>query len=160
MRTARVNPKLSSYAYLFGNFNFNKTPLAPPGTKVLIRKKNKVQGSWDYHRVEGWYMGPSLDHYRCLKCYNPDTYSEVDTDTLQLIPNTTPIPVFTDTGAIVQALSDIVNILHNPAKSNLPTVLKGNEIKEAFQKVATILHNNKAQPPSCTNAQPRVQAPK
>ena len=60
LHTSRVNPKLSAYAYLFGNFDFNKTPLAPPGTKVLIHKKTKVCGSWDYHGVEGWYVGPSL----------------------------------------------------------------------------------------------------
>ena len=29
LRTARSNPKLSAYAYLFGNFNFQATPLAP-----------------------------------------------------------------------------------------------------------------------------------
>ena len=31
MRECRINPKLSAYAYLFGQFNFNATPLAPPG---------------------------------------------------------------------------------------------------------------------------------
>ena len=42
MRTSRVNKKLSAHAYLFGNFNFSNTPLAPPGTKVLIHKKAKT----------------------------------------------------------------------------------------------------------------------
>ena len=110
LRTSRVNPKLSVYTYLFGNFNFNKTPLAPPSTKVLIHKKNKVRGTWDYHGVEGWYAAPSLEHYRWLRCYNPDTHSEVDTNTLQLISNVTPIPVYTDTDVIEKAVSDIVNI--------------------------------------------------
>lgn len=39
LQNARVNPKLSSYAYLFGNFDINKTPLAPPGTKVALHHK-------------------------------------------------------------------------------------------------------------------------
>ena len=30
LRTARINPKLSSWAYFNGIFYFNKTPLAPP----------------------------------------------------------------------------------------------------------------------------------
>ena len=34
LRTLRTNPKISAYAYLFGNFDFNKTPLVPPGTLV------------------------------------------------------------------------------------------------------------------------------
>ena len=142
LRTSRINPNLSAHAYLFGNFDFNRTPLAPPGTKVIIHKKSKDRGSWDYHGVEGWYIGPSMEHYRCLKCYNPDTYSEVDTDTVQLIPNQTPIPVYTDVDALKQAVADILHILKNPAKSNIPTVLKGNAIKNAFRHVAVLLGNN------------------
>ena len=33
--SARVNPKLSADAYIFGNFNANATPLVPPGTYVI-----------------------------------------------------------------------------------------------------------------------------
>ena len=39
LRQATANPNLSAYAYLFGNFDFNKTPLAPPGSKVIIHIK-------------------------------------------------------------------------------------------------------------------------
>ena len=106
-----VNPNLSSQAYLFENFDFNRTPLTPPATKVVIHKKSKDRGSWDYHSIEGWYIGPSKEHYRCLKCYNPDTYSEVDLDTVQLIPNQTLIPVYTDVDVIKQAVADILHIL-------------------------------------------------
>ena len=35
LRSARSNPALSAYAYVFGNFNFAATPIAPPGTKVV-----------------------------------------------------------------------------------------------------------------------------
>ena len=35
LRTSRINPKLSAYATLEGQFNFNQTPLAPPGTRAL-----------------------------------------------------------------------------------------------------------------------------
>ena len=145
LRTSRINPKLSAYAYLFGVFDFNKTPLAPPGTRTIIHKKSKDRGSWDYHGVDGWYIGPSMEHYRCLKCYNPETFSEVNTDTLKLIPNDTPIPVYTDVDVIKQAVSDIVHILKNPTKNNIPTVLKGDTIKNAFRAIAILLNNNQAQ---------------
>ena len=35
LRNANRNSKLSAYAYLFGTFDFNKTPMAPPGIKVV-----------------------------------------------------------------------------------------------------------------------------
>ena len=36
---SQVNPKLSSYAYIDGVYDFNKIPLAPPGTKVTVHLK-------------------------------------------------------------------------------------------------------------------------
>ena len=39
LRTSRVNPKLSAHLYMFGLFDLNQTPLAPPGTKTIIHKK-------------------------------------------------------------------------------------------------------------------------
>jgi hypothetical protein len=38
MRPSRTNPRLSGEAQLNGAFDYNKTPLAPPGTKVLIHE--------------------------------------------------------------------------------------------------------------------------
>ena len=56
LRAARSNPKLSVYAYLFGSFDFNATPLAPPGTKVIIHSKPGNRASWDANGKEGWYI--------------------------------------------------------------------------------------------------------
>ena len=39
LRNSRVNPSLSAHAYLSGVHDFNKMPLAPPGTKELIHSK-------------------------------------------------------------------------------------------------------------------------
>ena len=39
LRFAQVTPKLSAYAYLFGNFYYNKTPLVSPGTSNLVHTK-------------------------------------------------------------------------------------------------------------------------
>jgi hypothetical protein len=81
LRSSRVNPKLSAHAYLHCNFDFNKTPLAPLGTKVVVHLKPDQRPSWAYHGEEGWYVGPSMEHYRCVKCYLPATSRERDVDT-------------------------------------------------------------------------------
>jgi hypothetical protein len=39
LRRSRINPQLSAQAHMHGAFNFNRTPLASPGTKVLIHEK-------------------------------------------------------------------------------------------------------------------------
>lgn len=87
LRGSRSNPQLSAYAYLFGNFDFNRTPLAPPGTKAVIHSNPEQRASWDPHGKVGWYIGPSPNHYRCMKCFFPQTCTEIDTDTLVFIPH-------------------------------------------------------------------------
>ena len=66
----------------------------------------------------------------------------MDTDTLQLIPNMTPILVYTEVDVVKQAVSDILHVLKNSAKNNLPTVLKGDAIQNAFKQIADLLGNN------------------
>jgi hypothetical protein len=68
LRSSRSNPELSAWAFLFGEFNFNKTPLAPPGTRSIAHVDANNQQSWDLHGEAGWYVGPALNHYRCVTC--------------------------------------------------------------------------------------------
>ena len=37
--TANANPNLSAHSYLFGNFDFNRTLMAPLGSKIVIHQK-------------------------------------------------------------------------------------------------------------------------
>ena len=56
------------YIYIFGRstngpHDFNREPLAPPGTKVMVHKKPQVRTSWGFHGQIGWYVGPAYKHY-------------------------------------------------------------------------------------------------
>ena len=42
MRQSNINPKKSAYAYLNGPFDYNATPLAPLGCKVLTHDKPSI----------------------------------------------------------------------------------------------------------------------
>ena len=79
----RVNPALSPYAYLYDPCDFNRSPMAPPGTHVIVHNNTGNQTSWDHHGTPSCYIGPSLDHYRCMQCYIPTTGIVSITDTLQ-----------------------------------------------------------------------------
>ena len=141
LHLCRLNPNLSAYAYLFGNFNFNKTPLAPAGTKVLIHEKPKQRNSWDYHRVEGWYIGPSLDHYCCVRCYLPLTSGVWHADTVQFFPKMVQFPKVTTKDMFVQSATDILTVLQNPLPSLIPKIQYGDEIKNAIAKLAHLLQH-------------------
>ena len=49
LRPSRINPKLSAYEVLHGTFDHGKTPLAPPGCKVLVHENTHQRGSWNLH---------------------------------------------------------------------------------------------------------------
>ena len=73
IRNTRVNPSLSAYSYWYGWYDFNKTPIAPHGTHVVIHDKTDNNMSWGHHIKPVRYIGPSPDHYRYMHCYMPAT---------------------------------------------------------------------------------------
>jgi len=91
LRPSRLHPKLSAYAHVNGEFDYNKTPLAPPGTEVIVHEKPKQRGSWDDHGIKGWYLEPAINHYRCYICYLPSTNGERISDTVEFFPHLTPM---------------------------------------------------------------------
>jgi hypothetical protein len=65
----------------------NPTPLAPPGTRVIIHKKTAVGQSWaPRHGVDGWYLGSALEHYRCYQVYANKTAHARIADTIKFFP--------------------------------------------------------------------------
>ena len=72
LRTSRINPKLSAYSQIHCPFNFNKTPVAPLGYKIIIHDQADEHRTWAPHGTPGFYAGPVLQHYRNYKCYIPN----------------------------------------------------------------------------------------
>ena len=64
LQNSRVNPALSEYVDLFGPYDFNKSPMVPPGTRVIVHDKPIIHTSWGHNVTLGWYIGHSLYHYR------------------------------------------------------------------------------------------------
>ena len=138
LRNARVNSNLSAHAYLFGNFNFNATPLAPLGTKVLAHIKPSQRGSWSYHGEEGWYIGPSMHHYRCVKCFFPSTRAVRDVDTVEFFPTNVPFPSMTTADLLLKSTNDILSILKTK-KLSLPGITVGDPILKALSDLTHML---------------------
>jgi hypothetical protein len=76
LRSSCINPRLSAHAQVHGAFDYNHTPLAPPGTRVLVHKKPSTRETWSPHAVKGYYISPALGHYRCYTVYIVETRRE------------------------------------------------------------------------------------
>ena len=90
LRSSRRQPKLSAHACLFGNFDFNRTPLAVPGTRVIIHDTPAQRTTFAPHGVDGYYVGPSLEHYRCYKVFVSSTQSPRDCASIEWVPSVVP----------------------------------------------------------------------
>jgi hypothetical protein len=137
LRPARTNPKLSAYAQLNGAFDYNRTPLAPPGSKVLIHETPANRRTWDPHGVDGWYIGGAPEHYRCHRVYVSKTRAERIAKTVEFFPHNCPMPKTSSADAATQAARDLISALQNPAPA-APFATLGNEQLHAIRKLADI----------------------
>lgn len=137
LRTSAINPQLSAYAQIHGAFDFNRTPLGPPGTRVLVHDKPTQRGTWAPHGVEGWYTGPAMEHYRCFTTYTPSTNAERITDTLAWFPSQLIMPTASSTDAAFAAAADLVKALLHPSPASALSPLTDSE-RTALSSLAII----------------------
>jgi hypothetical protein len=166
LRSSRIHASLSAYASLFGNFDFNRTPLAPPGTKIVAHTSSEARTPYGEHGKVGWYIGPSLEHYRCWKCYFEDTMADRDVLKVDFFPQKIPFPTITRDDYLKQTAEDMLHLLQDTYPDNTtsaPAVHDplqfGPPILNAFAKVADILRRAIHPPPLVAAPSPTSPLP-
>ena len=119
LRHSIHNPNISDHAMMEGNFDFNKTPLAPPGTNVIVNEKPNRRRTWGQDRIQVWYIGPAVEHYYCYKVYISNTRVEYITDTVELFPENTTMPGIFSADVAIHVVTDLIRALKNPAPAAL-----------------------------------------
>ena len=89
-----------------GQHDYNANPVAPPGIKVLIHEKSNVRRTWAPHGIEGWYLGPAMEHYRCYRVYASKTGGERVSDTIEFFPQDIPMPGKSSTDRAIVAAEE------------------------------------------------------
>ncbi|KAG7340278.1 hypothetical protein IV203_023821 [Nitzschia inconspicua] len=140
LRGSRLNPKLSAWAQLHGMFDYNRTPLAPPGCQVLVHEKPAQRESWAPHATDGWYIGPALESYRCHTVWISETRRERITDTVSFFPKAVALPLATPDDLIHASLQDILTILKKPASRSTPLLSPSN--RHALEQLVDIFDNS------------------
>ena len=82
----------SAWAAVHGQFDFNKTPIAPLGIKVVAHVPADRRAKWDHHGEVGFYIGRAPEHYRCYQVWIPKTKAVRISDCLAWFPAAT-LPV-------------------------------------------------------------------
>ena len=138
LRTSRINPKLSAYAVIFVIHDFNRCPLPPPGTKVIVREKTDNRWTWSPLGTDGWYIGPSMEYYRCVQFFMPKTSSVRNIYTLTFFPAAIPFPKMETENYLRQSVGYILAILSNH-KTQLPFLTDGGNTTSAVESIDKLL---------------------
>jgi hypothetical protein len=144
LRASRLNPWLFSEAQLNGAFDYNWTPLAPPGTKVIGHETSSVRQSWAPHGADGWYIGAAPHHYRCWRVFIPQTAGKRNSNTVEFFPATVTMPQLSSANAATQAIQDLIQVLKHPHPATHFATLgtaQHNAIKQLVQTFADALPN-------------------
>jgi len=133
--------------------------LGPPGTKVLVNEKPVTRGSWAPHGTEGWYVGPSMDHYRSYNVYIPSTKSMRITDTLAWFPTQAVMPIGSTSDLALAAALDLTQALLHPSPASVLAPISTSH-REALMQLAIIfgeISANNTDQPRVEDTQLRVE---
>ena len=167
LRGSRINPKLSAYEQLHGRFDFNATPLAPPGVKVLAHARAGERATWATHAFEAWYVGPALEHYRCFTVWATKTRKPRIVNQVLWFPPKA-FPKLTSEDLLRATIEDLKVILLNPPTEtyvgNLEQTQRGEllQLQELLHQTAQPVQLKKQTAPLLgvpTAAQPKQSPP-
>merc|ERR1712155_1291 len=139
LRTSRIDPAKSTYHALHGHkYDWNAHPLAPPGCRAVIYIDPDGRTSWGVRGVDGWYVGPSLDHYRCMKFFVPETRNYRVSGTFDLFPQHCMLPDLSPADHAVAVKDELVESVQR---------LNKQEKKDLLRQIASTLQQLTADSP-------------
>ena len=155
---SRLHPKMSAWTHLEGNFDFNHTPMAPAGTKVLIFKTTKDRASWETHGDDGWCVGPAMEHCRCYQTVAKNTLRECITNAVTFYPEYTKMPTLSSPEVAVATAKELAEAIRNPQPAGPYQV--GDKTMQELQQLSNIFSTTLDQHLDTATPRPRVDIPR
>ena len=146
LQRTNIAPKISAYAYMYGQHGFNKMPLAPMGCAVLIQNKPATWKTWEDHASKGYNIETSRVHYRCYKIWMTKTRSIQVANTLLFKHQYITTPTVTKAETIVAVATKLTQVLQEETETNMPQKKqKLKQLAEVLQSVATNFSKKEAE---------------
>ena len=67
------NPKISSYAHVYGQYDYNAKPFVPIGMDYIAHDKPNRRNNFAANFRKGYVLGTSFEHYRAWKIWMINT---------------------------------------------------------------------------------------
>ena len=136
LRQSKKNPSISAYQHVHGSFDYNKTPLGPLGCAVEMHESTNRRRTWDPRSLSGWYVGTSMEHYRCHKIFCKKTRAERISDTVTFQHRYITQPTVTAEDQLIKAIEDLSSALRRRVNS------QGDKEMAVLRKMNEILSNS------------------
>ena len=151
VRISRRNSSISAYEDMEGAFDWNRTPLAPLGSKAVVIVEADERPSWGNHARDAIYVGCAPLNYRLKEFYMCDTHGFV-TAVGKIYPAHCRTPAISEDDLTIGAAAELIET----TKGTIPaTATKKLRHTETLKKLVAILENR--EPPRVANGgQPRV----
>ena len=91
------------------------------------------------HEADGWYIEPSLEHYRCVGFYIPSSHSTQIADTAEFLPAVFPLLKTSSEDYLHQPIGDIITLLADPKPTAPPLSLR-KDTQNPIKLIATLLN--------------------
>ena len=101
---SQIDPAESAWEFMCGPFNYNVTPLGPPGCRIIIHAKGTIRRTRDFKGIECFYIGPAMNHYRCYTLLRNKTQAIVVSDNIIFWHHTLNLTVLTAEDCIIHCL--------------------------------------------------------
>jgi hypothetical protein len=111
LRTSKMTPTVSAYAYLWGEHDYNANPFAPLGCKVEAHVTPGTRETWAPHTASGFYIGNAWEHYRCHEVYICDTKHMRTCLTVFFKHKYLTMPTVTPADALIRAADSLTDAI-------------------------------------------------
>jgi hypothetical protein len=111
MQALHIDPNMLAYEAIWGPYNWNHFPLAPPGCKAVIYKSPDARGLWGSRGTDAWYLGPSVYHYQCNHYFVPKTRAYQIFGSAKLFPQHCQVPFLSTKDHLQELTNKMVSTL-------------------------------------------------
>jgi hypothetical protein len=143
----------------------HKNSSSAPSTSIapqwhhLVPKYSFRLHTWAPHGVDGWYLGPAMEHNRWYRVFATETAAERITDTLAWFPSAVKMPTATSSEAMLAAATVIIHALKHPSPASALSPHTDTQYSNVTRNPSQRFLPNKSQPPM-NPPTPEPQQPK
>ena len=101
-----------------GEFPFNATPIAPPGSEMLMHENPNRRKTFNFKEKKAWYIAPCFRHYQTFKGIMASTGAERLSDTVRFKHHAIKILHLTPADIILEAARTLNTAIKQQTKKD------------------------------------------